>query len=240
MPRKLPADEEKFLRAYVKEGGVEEKIRIAEQRTRLKVGTGVKILKLKRVQDALRERMEPVRLEQQRQEMLAEAVQQVTAKLEAEKSAAEAKLNEVLQLPLIAVQGNELKIEQELMRLVCLCPEKYGGIKLAAIKTAFVVAGLMEQGTTRRVIPADREAGVASSGVYANVFDRLRLEQGTQPAAIETLPPPPADEVFDLTPPKVLAPEPVALKIPPPGEAIDPVRVAAKPGSARVITIEVG
>lgn len=248
MPKKLPADEERFVRCYIKEGGVEEKLPEAEKRARLKKGAGAQLLKKKRVADAVRERMEPVRLEQMKQKMLADAVEQVTADLKAKADAAENKLAEVLNIPRIPVQGNELVIEEELMRLVQLCPEKYGGIKLAAIKTAFVVAGLMEQGTTRRVAPAEgKNEGSAGGGVYQNLFDRQRqLEAGGSVTNVTNVTPapalPPAEEhVFDLTPVKVLAPEPVALVMPQPGEAIDPVLPSkAKKPNSNVITVEVG
>lgn len=242
MPKKLPAQEEKFLRHYVKEGGVEEKIRDVERRLRLKMGTGARFLKLKRVQDVFKEMMEPIRLEQQRQALVGAAVAEATAKLEAEKAEAEKKLNEVLSIQLIPVQGNETRIDHELMRLVQLDPEKYGGIKLAAIKTAYVVAGLMEQGTTRRVIPADGKPETAGGGVYQNLFDRQRqLAAGAEPTNVPnvTSVPPADDQVFDLTPVKVLAPEPVELHIPPPGEAIEPMAIPAKKTGAHVITVEV-
>lgn len=249
MPKKLPADEERFVRCYIKEGGVEEKLPEAEKRARLKKGAGAQLLKKKRVADEVRVRMEPVRLEQMKQQMLADAVEQVTADLKAKADAAEKTLKEVLDVPLIPVMGNETRIDHELMRLVQLCPEKYGGIKLAAIKTAYVVAGLMEQGTTRRVIPAEGKGEVPGGGVYQNLFDRQRQLEAANTTNVGnvtnvTSPPPlpPAqDEVFDLTPVKVLAPEPVELRIPLPGESIEPVLPAAgKKTNSRVITVEVG
>jgi hypothetical protein len=244
---KLPAVEEKVLRFYIQEGGTEEKIPVVAQRYRMTVAAVTRMLKLKRVRDAFEVRMAPVRMEQEKQKLLADAVAVATAKAEAEKAEAEKKLNDVLNLPRIPVQGNELVIEQELMRLVQLCPEKYGGIKLAAIKTAFVVAGLMEQGTTRRVIPAEGKGEVTGGGVYQNLFDRQRqLEAGIPPAAIEgqtapaTPPPQTDDQIFDLTPVKAKAPEPPLLRIPPPGEGIEQVLPAKKKTSAQVITVEVG
>jgi hypothetical protein len=239
---KLPAVEEKVLRFYIKEGGVEEKIPVVAKRYRMTVPAVTRMLKLKRVQDALRTRMEPVRLEQMKQQMVADAVQQAVADLQAKKDEAERRLKEVLDVPLMPVQGNELVIEQELMRLVRLCPEKYGAIKLASIKTAFVVAGLMEQGTTKRVIPPEGKGEITGGGVYQNLFDRQRqLQAGTEPTNVTPVAPPPTppEEVFDLTPQKVMAPEPAAFKMPPPGEAIDPVATAAKKGASRVITVEV-
>lgn len=238
---KLPAVEEKILRFYIKEGGTEEAIPVLAKRYRMTVPAVTKVLKLKRVRDAFEKRMAPVRMEQEKQKLLNDAVAQATVRAEAEKAEAERKLKEFLDTPLIPVQGNETRIDHELMRLVQLCPEKYGAIKLAAIKTAYVVAGLMEQGTTRRVIPAEGKGETASGGVYQNLFDRQRLEQGNKPAVIDAPPqlPPADDQVFDLTPVKVMAPD-MALKIPPPGESIEQVLVTKKKTTAQVITVEVG
>lgn len=241
MPR-LPAIEEKILRFYIKEGGTEEKIPLVAQRYRMTVAAVTKILKLKRVRDTLEVRMAPVRMEQEKQRLLADAVAQATAKAEAEKAEAEKRLHEVLNIQLIPVQGNETRIDHELMRLVQLDPEKYGGIKLAAIKTAYVVAGLMEQGTTRRVIPAEGKPD-AAAGVYQNLFDRQRqqLPVGDQTVEVSptTQPQAPDEQVFDLTPPKPKAPEP-PLQMPPAGEAIEQILPAKKKTTAQVITVEVG
>ncbi len=254
MPKELPAKEANFLRHYVKEGAVEEKIRAIEKRLRLRVGAGAKLLKLKRVQEALREMMEPIRLEQQRQEMLGQAVEEVTAKLQAEKIELEARLAAATQMPLMVVTGNTDVIEQELMRLVRLDPEKHGRIKLASIQTAFVVAGLMEQGTTRRVVPAEMPTPGNTTGIYQSLFDRMRAA----PAEAEGVPAPPAlpaadeAEVFDLTP-QVAAPVSRGTKgegaapvqVPREGESIDPVvastakRQPSQKQATQVITVEV-
>lgn len=237
MPKRLPPDEERFVRNYVREGGEEEHIRAAEKRARLKMGTGARVLKLKRVQDAVKERMEPIRLEQQRQQLVGEAVVQATAQLQEERDRLQQAMEQIVALPAMRVMGNEQVIEQELMKLVRLCPEKFGRIKLAAIQTSFVVAGLMEQGTTRRVSPPDSAKISDGKGVYASLFDRLRAEPKAEPAVVEAVEG--SDGVFDLTPQKVeIAMVPAVLWMPPPGESIDPVRIPK--GAARVITVEVG
>ena len=68
------------------------------------------------------------------------------------------------------------------------------GVKLDAIRSAFVVAGIMEQGTTRRVAPPEGGSDAAgSAGIYQGLFGRLRAErqgtgnreQGTGPEALE-------------------------------------------------------
>ena len=66
--------EEYFISLYVKEGAVEEKIAYAERRASLEPGTGHRILQRKRVQEEIKARMEPVRLEQMRQQQLGDAV----------------------------------------------------------------------------------------------------------------------------------------------------------------------
>lgn len=255
MPKELPAKEANFLRHYVKEGAVEEKIRAVEKRLRLRAGAGAKLLKLKRVQDALREMMEPIRLEQQRQEMLGNAVDEVTAKLQAEKVELEARLAAATQMPAMVVAGNTDVIEQELMRLVRLDPERHGRIKLASIQTAFVVAGLMEQGTTRRVVPAEMQTPGNTTGIYQSLFDRMRAA----PAAVEGAPTPPAlpaadeAEVFDLTPSSAAhvsretkGESSVQVQVPLEGEPIDPVvastsrRQPSQKQASQVITVEVG
>lgn len=253
MPTKLDPKEANFLRRYVKEGAVEEKIPAIEKRLRLRVGTGVKFLKLKRVQDALRVMMEPIRLEQERQAMVGKAVEECTAKLQAEKAELEARLAAATQMPDMRVTGNTEAIEHELMRLVRLDPERHGGIKLASIKTALVVAGLMEQGTTRRVIPPDDPGKGTAPGIYQSLFDRQRQQEKLLEGNVTPPPPalPPAEEaeVFDLTPQAaIIVPRGTKgeSELPKEGESIDPVVVAApkrqpsQKAAAQVITVEVG
>lgn len=249
MPKKLPADEEKLLRFFIKEGAADEKIPVVAKRFRMTVGVVTRKLGLKRVQEELRVRMEPVRLEQQRQQMLADDVAKVTAQLIEDKEKAENALKAATQMPAMSVTGNELIIEQELMRLVRLDPEKHGRIKLASIQTAFVVAGLMEQGTTRRVSPPERNPEAAAAGVYTNLFDRLRLERDAKAATPEPVAEmiPDAEiveDVFDLTPPPVDASRTkVSTRVlPPVGEVIEVIGMppVQRQNTSRVITVEVG
>lgn len=250
MPRKLPPGEEKFLRLYVKEGAIDEKIPVVEKRLRLRKGTGAKLLKFKRVQNALRETTEPIRLEQERQEMVGKAVDEVTAKLQAEKVELEARLAAATQMPAMVVAGNTDVIEQELMRLVRLDPERHGRIKLASIQTAFVVAGLMEQGTTRRVVPAEMQTPGNTTGIYQSLFDRMRAAPAAAPP---TLPAADEAEVFDLTPSSAAhvsretkGESSVQVQVPLEGEPIDPVvastsrRQPSQKQASQVITVEVG
>jgi hypothetical protein len=207
--------------------------------------------KLKRVQDALKERMEPVRLEQERQRMVAEAAAEVTAKLEAEKADLEARLKAATEMPAIDVLADTcgVVIGQELMRLVRLDPERHGRVKHEAIKTAYVVRGLMKQGNTERIIPPDPNDKGGVGGIYSSLFDRLRVESGSEapplPAPTAATPPePPVLEgevhaVFDLTPNPTPLPARTAAPpvMPPPGEALHAVPVKPK---NNILTVEVG
>jgi hypothetical protein len=234
MPKKLPAAEEKLLRFFLKEGAAEEKIPVVAKRFRMTVGEVKRKLSLKRVQEELRIRMEPVRLEQQRQQMLADSVAEVTAKLTAEKEKAEADLKAVTRMPDMRLMGNEIEIEYALMRLMRLDPEKHGRTILASVQTSAVIAGLIEQGNTKRAIPLDRTAETGIGGVYSNLFDRLRLGASrTEETEMVDATPPPEEGVYDLTP----APpqegssvtKDIPFEIPRSGESIDHVPVAARP-----------
>jgi ABC-type phosphate transport system auxiliary subunit len=100
-------------------------------------------VKRKDVQEEIRLRMEPVRLEQMRQQLVGDAVAQVTAKLQAEKDQLERELGTLMAVPNMKVDG-ELT-EDALMRLIVgLDGMKYPKVRLEAIKAAYVVSGILE------------------------------------------------------------------------------------------------
>jgi hypothetical protein len=135
--------EKYFVGLYVKAGAVEQKIASCERRAFLKPGTGHRILKRKKVLEEIKVRMEPVRLEQMRQQLMGDAVAQVTAKLQADKDRIERELDMLMAVPNMKVDGELL--EGALMRLVVgLDWERHPKIKLEAIKAAFVVNGTLE------------------------------------------------------------------------------------------------
>jgi hypothetical protein len=135
--------EKYFIGLYVKWGAIEEKIPYAERRACLKPGTGHRILKRRKVQEEIKVRMEPVRLEQMRQQLVGDAVAQVTAKLQADKDRIERELDMLMAVPNMKAEGELL--EGALMRLVVgLDWEKHPKVKLEAIKAAFVVNGTLE------------------------------------------------------------------------------------------------
>ena len=62
--------EKYFISLYVKRGAAEEKIPDAERRASLEPGTGHRILQRRKVQEEIKARLEPVRLEQMRRQLL--------------------------------------------------------------------------------------------------------------------------------------------------------------------------
>ena len=142
---KLTAKEKEkfFIGLYVKEGAIEEKIPYAERRACLKPGAGHRILKRKKVQEEIKARMEPVRLEQMRQQLVGDAVAQVTAKLQADKDRIERELGRLMAVPNMKVDGELL--EGALMRLILgLELEEHPKVILEAIRAALVVTGTLE------------------------------------------------------------------------------------------------
>jgi hypothetical protein len=132
-----------FIGVYIKEGAVDEKIPYAERRASLKPGIGRRILNRKDVQAKIKVAMEPVCLEQIRQQLVSAAVAQVTAKLREEKESLERELKAIKSLARVNF-GTET-LEHELMRLVVgLNQDKYPKLKLEAIKAAFVAGGFLQ------------------------------------------------------------------------------------------------
>jgi hypothetical protein len=130
--------EKYFISLYVKEGAVEEKIPYAERRASLKPGTGQKILRRKKVQKEIKARMEPVRLEQMRQQMVGDAA-----------AVAHEALQNDLTKKVAGICQQKIDVDEvldhELMRLaVGLDPHKHPRAKLKAIVAAYVVSGTVE------------------------------------------------------------------------------------------------
>ena len=239
-------DEKRFIRFYVKEGAVEEKIAYAERRAKLKVGTAKRFLAKKRVQSEIKRQMQPVWDEQRRQELVGDAVLQVTAKIEQdarkaeeEKKAAQNELAAVVSAPLQRI--DETVLEDQLMRMaVGLDQNIHPQQKLAAIQAAFVIKGILEQGNTRRVAPGDNENTTSRNpGIYTAVFARLRAEK---PADEPIERPADNNQVFDLVPEK----NPDASKsvvLSAIGESIDtPISASLvkRTPQSKVITVDLG
>lgn len=176
---KAKEKERYFVSLYVKEGAVEEKIPYAERRASLKPGTGQKILQRKKVQEEINARMEPMRVEQMRQQLLGDAA---------------AAAHEILQNDLtkkvarICKEKTEVEVlDHELMRMV-VGLEKHPKAKLAAIITAYVVIGTLETNRMRRARPRETITRQASNGMYTSLFERMNLADGSKPAASPYLP----------------------------------------------------
>lgn len=247
--RTLSRPEQRFLERYVREGATEDRIAAAERLAHVKVGDGVKMLRLAHVQDELKRRMEPVRIEQMRQQMLADAVAQVTANIQESHDRLKAEMSAILSVPKMQVQEDVL--EHELMRLVVgLDQDKHPGVKLEAIKAAFVVKGTLENGTTRRVTPPERGEGPGIPGMYRSLFDRKRAELEAAPvieAAVPQQPPFDEDQIFDLVPQDKPA-KAAEVPLPAAGEEIEAISLDPAPrpqqkavkGKREVITVEIG
>lgn len=141
-----------FISLYVKGGGTDGGIPYAERRACLKPGTGRIILQRKEVQDEISVRMEPVRLQQMYQQMVSDAVAQVTAKLRADRDRIQRELDTLMAVPDMNVDRELL--EGSLMRLVLgLDWEKHPKVMLEAIKVAAVASGIMEIRSTGWLSP---------------------------------------------------------------------------------------
>jgi hypothetical protein len=170
----------------------------------------------------------PLKAQSSFEDRLRTEVEKVTAALERDKEALRQEINQMK-----SVKGGPVDaevLEDRLMRLTGLDPEKYGSLVLDAIQTGFVVRGLME-GKMRRVAPQKRpedEPNVEST--YQGLFSDMRLEASaggphtiegdSKPAPVLPL------EVSDLYPP---APPPAAA---PEDEAAQPDLPAPLPPRA--------
>ena len=268
-PRKIPNDELRFIRHYVEEGALEAKIAVAEKKARVISGSGLKFLRKIRVQNEIKRRMEPIRLEEQRQKVVGAAVETVTAKLadkaaaaEAAAAAADKELTAIMALPAM-YKVDTARLEDALMRMaIGLDPMLHPQVKLDAIKAGLVVAGVMEWGSTKRSAPLDMPDSPGTPGMYQSLAIRVQAEKAAaapaeakaaeagQPTTIEQTIQPAQDGVFDLMPDpgKPKAPEAtktVAVVLPAPGEPITHTArrapdAASHRSTARVITVNVG
>lgn len=219
-----------FINLYVKEGAVEEKIPYAERRASLKPGTGQRILQRKKVQKEIKARMEPVRLEQMRQQMVGDAA---AVAHEALQNALTKKVADICQQKI----GVEV-LDHELMRMVVgLDQNKHPKAKLKAIIAAYVVNGKLESGNRRLVIPAEGTGSEAGAGMYTSLFNRLALNAAPREANAR---PQVSYEVRDLYPaPKGEEADSPEATLPPSGESIEnPPTLPGNP--PRIITVEVG
>jgi hypothetical protein len=223
--------EKYFISLYVKEGAIEEKIPYAERRASLKPGAGHRILKRKKVQQDIKARMEPVRLEQMRQSMIGQAVAVATTTMQEE-----------LIAEVDAIRRT--KTAPEILEHVLMCGvigldwQKHPKKKLDTIIAAFVVKGILETGKMRRVRPPENTNAGAPSGLYTSLSKRPPVSPSLP--VVETSPAP-QERVCSLfpQPPQKdagIASGPLAA----PGESIDAAPATTPKSQRRVITVEVG
>jgi len=210
--------EKYFISLYVKEGAVEEKIPNAERRASLKPGTGHRVLQRKKVQEEIKTRMEPLRLEQMRQQLLGDAA-----------AVAHEALQNNLTKKVAGICQQKIEVEvldHELMRMVVgLDQDKHPKSKLEAIITGYVVIGTLESGNTRRIIPPE-SANASQPGMYMSLFQQLSLDAPPGP--------PPAPLFPDREEPTIPADTPLL----PPGQAIDEPAPQPDPNS-RIMHVEI-
>lgn len=258
---KLTPEEKYFIRLFVQNGALESSYAYIEKRGKWKPGACAKMMTLKRVQKALHERMEPIRLEKVRQEMLADAVAKATQgqqtrikQLEEDAARRQEELRGIMAVP-ANQKLNAETLEHELMRLVIgLNQDVHPGVKLDAIKASYVVLGTIKAGNTERISPLEPENRRNGPAVYRSLFDReyrekVALPAGEVPPEIPVAPvAPDPDEPFDLLP-GVKAPAPVDLTaLPALGESIEEQppdsgprkRLGRNSAGRQSITVEIG
>ena len=228
--RTLSREEQRFIGRFVKLGGNPEKVSECERLSKIKHGEGAKMLKRAHVAEEIKRRLQPLHLEHLRQEVLADAIAAVTAKLAADKlkaeqeaAAAAAEVKDLIEAPRMAVNVQDL--EHELMRLVKhLNMELHPQVKLAAIQAAFVVSGILENGNVRRVAPKDPGDSTFNNVIYGDLFDKMHTLREQGPQSTQTIEAEP--EIFDLMPHQQL---PAGVELPRPGEEIESIAGEPEP-----------
>lgn len=209
--------EKYFISLYVKAGATEEKIPYAERRASLKPDTGHRILQRKKVQEEIQACMEPVRLEQMRQQHLGDAA-----------AVAHEALQNDLTKKVAGICQQKVDVEvldHELMRMVVgLDQDKHPKAKLEAIIAGYVVIGTLETNSARRVIPPNNANSHASPGIYESLFTRL-IANAT-PQSLEAPQEPPRYDQADGT-------------LPSSCESIDDLPTSSE-ANPRVILVEIG
>lgn len=168
--RSLTAQQQKFIFHFLREGGVEENIWVAEKKSRLPKGEGVRLYKLKHVRAEIDRRKAQVELEEAKQ-------------IARDKSglAREEDTRQKVTLD---------KVEAKLDSLLALDPKTHGSLVLATIQTALVYTGTIRSGKMERMLPPpDPEgkdgAGTATGNFYDSIFDPMRAKQDlTAPAPL--------------------------------------------------------
>jgi hypothetical protein len=222
---KLSAKEREkwFITLFVNAGATEQAIAKCEKRAKLSPGEGKQILRKKVVKVEIERRMQPIRDEQKRQQMITDAA-----------AIAKQSLQDDLSSKVTAIQRMTIQpevLEHELMMMVVgLNMHMWPKEKLDAIKAAYIVKGTIEANNSRRITPPENQQPESSPGLYTSLFNRLALG----PPKAESAPVAAEEGVYDLVPEPSKTPAPAAPR--PPAEEST---ASTKPPS-RVITVEVG
>ena len=222
--RVLTADEQRFIRYWMRAGQKKAEIPRCESLARIKRGMGEKILERKHVKAEIRRRMDLEAFEQQRldararerkieAEDKAKELERENQHLEKDKEMLRTEVTAMKSLPRLKITDE--MIEHELARCVELDPALHGKIKLDAIMVASVIKGLARRGNFERLTPAAPPGTGDGGGVYSALFNRMRTGESEGSAALPGL-----IEAGE--------PEPADLLPPPPPEPVQPPHVAVE------------
>lgn len=232
--RPIEEREAYFVNVYVKQGASKDKIPACEKRAHLKPGSGKKILARKSVKEDIARRLQPIEIEQIRQQTITDSVEAARAQFERQLSAT---------LDHIKLHKIDFEVLQgRLMQgVIGLDIHRNPSELLDYIKTAMVVHGSIQSGNTKRISPLEESKENPAASVYTALFNRTSpsLTPPEKPSESE------ANEqdgtVSDLYPGQP-TPPPVKLTpdaLPPIGESLEEAP-AKKPSNPDVITVEVG
>lgn len=223
-----------FVKLYVSAGGTEDQIHACAKRAGMKLGDAKKLLRKPSVKADVQKRLEPIRMQQVKQEVLSEAT-----------DLAVQIYGEQLKRQISEIKLYKLDKDVAIGRLMQMCiglnmhmfPDELRKV----IEMVLVYDGAMQVGNTKRIIPADEGRELPGAGVYASIFDRTSQTppQATNPS--NSQPNKPDDGAADLYPSSTPTPslDSIPLVLPPAGESIEDSG-PKKPENPNVITVEVG
>ena len=219
MPRKaknLPvkAKEEHFLNLYVRQGAKEEKIADCARQAHLSVPTCKKFLKRKSTQQEIKLRLEPVRTEQARQQIVSESV-------DAAKEMMQRQLRQQYELAKLYTLDFDVLVGRLMQMGMGLDMNRYPDQIHDVIKTLMVIHGSLQAGNTKKIIHSDDAKENPAALVYTPLFNRLRANQSAPAQPSESTPNDDSDKVYELYPSTKPVVIPDLNVIPPAGESIE-------------------
>ena len=224
-----------FIRAYVRKGATPEHIPACEKQAQLKPGDGKKLLEKPWAKLELQERLEPIKMEQQRQAILSEVVP--IAKLTMEKQ--------------LAATYEEIKmhtLDFDVLRgrlmqgVLGIDMNRFPDVLLDYIKTGMVVHGTIQSGNTKKISPPEEHEDNPAALVYTPLFAPKPPESGEAANASQAAQEKPQEGVYDLYPTDPSRPPAKAEflpPLPPPGASIEEPE-KPKTSNPNVIVVDVG